>query len=213
MSRLLVVEDAPDTARWLCERLRAVWGGDSVIDCAPTLRLARERLARTVYELAIVDLSLPDGSGMELLREQQRCHRDTRFVVATIHDDDEHIFGALRAGANGYLLKERPAADIENALRGLREGIPPLSAPVALRMMEFFAAPPRLEAPDDALTGREREVLALIAQGKNVAETASLLSLSVHTVRGYVKEIYRKLGISSRAEASLRASKMGLIRD
>jgi len=105
------------------------------------------------------------------------------------------------------------ARDIENALRGLREGIPPLSAPVALRMMEFFAAPPRLEAPDDALTGREREVLALIAQGKNVAETASLLSLSVHTVRGYVKEIYRKLGISSRAEASLRASKMGLIRD
>lgn len=187
-------------------------GGNSVIDVVPTLRQARERLELTVYELVIVDLSLPDGSGIDLLRDQQRCHRSTRFVVATIHDDDEHIFGALHAGAHGYLLKERPAADIENALRGLREGNPPLSAPVALRIMEFFATQPLLEAPHDTLTVREREVLTLIAQGRNVVETASLLSLSIHTVRGYVKEIYRKLGISSRAEASLQASKMGLIR-
>lgn len=213
MTRLLVVEDAPDTAKWLGDRLRAVWGYNTIVDIAPTLRLARERLDRMAYEVVIVDLSLPDGSGIDLLREQQRCHNDTRFVVATIHDDDEHIFGALHAGAHGYLLKERPAADIENALRGLREGIPPLSAPVALRMMEFFAAPPLPDVAHAALTGREREVLAMIAQGMNVAEAASLLSLSVHTVRGYVKEIYRKLGISSRAEASLKASKMGLIRD
>jgi DNA-binding NarL/FixJ family response regulator len=92
-------------------------------------------------------------------------------------------------------------------------GFLPLSAPVAIRMMEFFSAPALQESSHCPLTGREREVLTLIAQGMNVSDVASLLSISIHTVRGYVKDIYRKLGISSRAEASLRASKMGLISD
>lgn len=212
MSRLLIIEDAPDSAVWMRDRLRVVWGDASLIDIAPTLRQARQLLERSVYDVVILDLSLPDGSGLDLLREQQPRNGATCFIVATIHDDDEHLFGALRAGAKGYLLKERPARDIENALRGLQEGTPPLSAPVALRMMEFFASP-QAAAPAEPLTGRERDVLALIAQGLSVVEAAARLSLSVHTVRGYVKEIYRKLGISSRAEASLRASRMGLIHD
>lgn len=212
MSRLLIIEDAPDSAVWIGERLRAVWGEGCIIDMAPTLRQARQLLERSIYDVAIVDLSLPDGSGLDLLREQQQRNIATCFIVATIHDDDEHLFGALRAGAKGYLLKDRPARDIENALRGLQEGTPPLSASVARRMMEFFASPPPCD-PAEALTGRERDVLALIAQGLSVIEVAARLTLSQHTVRGYVKEIYRKLDISSRAEASLRASRMGLIRD
>lgn len=212
MSRLLIIEDAPDSALWMRDRLRAVWGEASVVDITPTLRLARQFLDRSAYDVVIVDLSLPDGSGLDLLREQQRRNGATCFIVATIHDDDEHLFGALRAGAKGYLLKERTARDIESALRGLQEGTPPLSAPVALRMMEFFASP-QASDPAEPLTGRERDVLALIALGLSVVEAAARLSLSVHTVRGYVKEIYRKLGISSRAEASLRASRMGLIHD
>lgn len=212
MNRLLIIEDAPDTARWLADRLRAVWGAEACIDTAATLVQARQRLARGDYHLALVDLSLPDGSGLELLREQQQRQGGPRCVVTTIHDDDEHLFGALRAGAQGYLLKESPASAIEAALRGLREGVPPLSPAVALRMMEFFEVPPSA-APEVPLTGRERDVLALIAQGMSVVEVSTTLLLSAHTVRGYVKEIYRKLDISSRAEASLKASRMGLIRD
>lgn len=212
MSRLLIIEDAPDSALWMRERLRAVWGEGCIVDIAPTLRQARQFLDRFIYEIAIVDLSLPDGSGLDLLREQKQRNVATSFIVATIHDDDEHLFGALRAGANGYLLKDRPARDIEKALLGLQEGIPPLSAPLARRMMEFFASPPPAD-PGEALTAREREVLVLIAQGMSVIDVAARLTLSQHTVRGYVKEIYRKLDISSRAEASLRASRMGLIRD
>lgn len=211
MSRLLILEDAPDSARWLAERLRMVWGADCDIDIATTLGQARQLLARTAYDVALVDLSLPDGSGLELLREQQQRHGGTRCIVTTIHDDDEHLFGALRAGAQGYLLKESPAGEIESALRGLREGVPPLSPAVALRMMEFFSAP-RPALPESPLTGRERDVLALIAQGMSVVEVSAQLELSAHTVRGYVKEIYRKLEISSRAEASLKASRLGLIR-
>lgn len=211
MSRLLIIEDAPDSALWMRDRLYAVWGECSIVDMATTLRQARQLLDGSIYDVVIVDLSLPDGSGLDLLREQQR-NITVCFIVATIHDDDEHLFGALRAGAKGYLLKDRPARDIENALRGLQEGTPPLSSPVARRMMEFFASPLSSD-PAEALTGRERDVLALIAQGLSVVEVAARLTLSQHTVRGYVKEIYRKLDISSRAEASLRASRMGLIRD
>ncbi len=212
MNHFLVVEDVADSVAWLSARLRAVWGDDIHVDAASTLKQARHFLGHQDYDCVIVDLGLPDGSGIDLLREQQAKPGSTRFIVATIYDDDEHLFGALRAGAQGYLLKERPAADIENALHGLRDGIPPLSPAVAIRMMEFFAAP-KAEASDNPLTDRERDVLVLIAKGMSVAEAAGSLGISAHTARGYVKDIYRKLGISSRAEASLRASRMGLIRN
>lgn len=212
MNHFLVVEDVPDSVAWLSARLRNVWGADIQIDGASTLKQARQLLGKHEYDCVIVDLGLPDGSGIDLLREQQAKPGSARFIVATIYDDDEHLFGALRAGAQGYLLKERPAADIENALRGLREGIPPLSPAIAVRMMDYFSAPkPALD--ENPLTERERDVLVLIAKGMSVAEAASSLGISAHTARGYVKDIYRKLGISSRAEASLRASRMGLIRD
>ncbi len=210
MSRLLIIEDVPESARWLEQRLRAVWGEDCVVDIAPTLRRARLLLGSNAYDVVMVDLSLPDGSGIDLLHEfAQRA--STQFVVTTIHDDDAHLFGALRAGAKGYVLKERPAPEIETALRGLREGVPPLSPAMALRMMEFFATPSPTNSATP-LTGREREVLIMIAQGLSVGEVSSQLAISAHTVRGYVKEIYRKLDISSRAEASLKATRMGLIR-
>lgn len=212
MNRFLVVEDVSDSATWLADRLRAVWGNDISVDFAVTLRQARRQLAIHRYECVIVDIGLPDGSGIELLREQQSSQEAASFVVATIHDDDEHIFSALRCGARGYLLKDAPAEEIEKALHGMRDGIPPLSPAIALRMMEFFSASPVKEEPA-SLTERERSVLVLIARGLSVAEAAASLQISVHTVRGYVKEIYRKLGISSRAEASLKASRMGLIRD
>lgn len=212
MNRFLIVEDVAESVIWLSARLRAVWGDSIEIDSAATLKQARQKLELQSFDCVLVDLGLPDGSGMDLLQEHRQKPGSTRFIVATIYDDDDHLFGALRAGAQGYLLKERPAADIENALRGLREGIPPLSPAVAIRMMEFFAAP-KAAASENPLTERERDVLVLIAKGMSVAEAASTLGISAHTARGYVKDIYRKLGISSRAEASLRASRMGLIRD
>lgn len=210
MNHFLVVEDVADSVAWLSARLRAVWGDDIHVDAASTLAQARQKLASESYDVVLVDLGLPDGSGIELLQEQEAG--STRFIVATIYDDDEHLFGALRAGAHGYLLKERPAGDIEASLRGLRDGMPPLSSAIAVRMMEFFSAP-KPAPTDNPLTERERDVLVLIAKGMSVAEAADSLGISAHTARGYVKDIYRKLGISSRAEASLRASRLGLIRE
>lgn len=209
MQHFLIIEDVQETSHWLAQRLQAVWGNNIQIDTAFTLKQARRRLAEKSYDLALVDIGLPDGSGIQILLEKPLIQRNACYIITTIHDDDDHIFSALRAGAKGYLLKDSPAEDIENALHNLSAGVPPLSSVIATRIMDFFANDNKESI--DTLTERERDVLTSIAQGNSVQDTAERMSISVHTARGYVKEIYRKLGISSRAEASVKASRMGLI--
>ncbi|MDP2227369.1 MAG: DNA-binding response regulator [Moraxellaceae bacterium] len=241
--RLLVVEDVPETAQWLSARAQAALGSDITVSIAHTLATARRLLkAQTSdaildtssakpaakasdrpfdmsfdrpFDMVIVDLGLPDGNGVELIQELEPARTGLTVIVATIYDDDAHIFSALRSGAQGYLLKDQSDEEIERALAGMEEGVPPISPTVARRMMEFFSQHDRHQPPtetDEGLSPREKDVLVLIASGMSVAEAAAALNISAHTVRGYVKEIYRKLGISSRAEASLRATRMGLIR-
>lgn len=211
--QVLIVEDVKETADWLAARVLAAWGATRTVRQAHTLAAARKLLQRESFGMAIVDLGLPDGNGVELIPELTAV-RNITVVVATIYDDDAHIFSALRAGAGGYLLKDQGDDDIERALAGIREGVPPISPSVARRMMDFFVQQERLRENPEAekLTGREKEVLVLIANGLSVAEASASLGISAHTTRGYVKDIYRKLGISSRAEASLSASRLGLIR-
>lgn len=209
---VLIVEDVKETADWLAARVQAAFGAGRTVRQAHTLAAARKLLAREHFGMAILDLGLPDGNGVELIPEL--TSRDITVVVATIYDDDAHIFSALRAGAGGYLLKDQGDDEIERALAGIRDGVPPISPSVARRMMDFFVQQERLrENPETGkLTAREKEVLILIANGLSVGEASASLGISTHTTRGYVKDIYRKLGISSRAEASLTASRLGLIR-
>lgn len=213
VGRILIVEDVKETACWLEARVQAAFGAGISVRQAHTLAAARKWLQREVFDAAVVDLGLPDGNGIDLIRELMAGDRRINVVVATIYDDDAHIFSALHSGAGGYLLKDQSDEDIERALAGIREGVPPISPSVARRMMEFFVQHERhVPSPEEQrLTAREKEVLILIANGLSVIEAAASLGISAHTARGYVKDIYRKLGISSRAEASLRASRMGLL--
>ena len=210
---VLIVEDVKETADWLAARVQVAFGAGRTVRQAHTLAAARKLLAREHFGMVILDLGLPDGNGVELIPELLPG-RDIMVVVATIYDDDAHIFSALRAGAGGYLLKDQGDDEIERALAGIRDGVPPISPSVARRMMDFFVQQDRLrENPETGkLTAREKEVLILIANGLSVGEASASLGISAHTTRGYVKDIYRKLGISSRAEASLSASRLGLIR-
>jgi DNA-binding NarL/FixJ family response regulator len=205
----LLVEDLPETQRWLVLALRAAF---PVLDIttAASLHEAREQLAQhPTPDLALIDLGLPDGSGIELIAELNRRSPATVCVVATIYDDDQHLFPALRAGAQGYLLKERRWQQLAELLQGIVEGRPPLSPSIARKLLSHFRPAP--QAVSETLTQREAEVLSLIAKGVTQAEAARVLGISTHTVCGYVKEIYRKLNVSSRAEAALTAQKMGLV--
>lgn len=205
----LVVEDIAETRAWLCDLLRGVFSGIDVHEAA-VLQQARKIVARHRFDLALIDIQLPDGSGIDLLGEIRARTPATYCVIATIFDDDQHLFDALRAGAHGYLLKHQDAGQIAQHLRGIVDDQPPLSPMIARRVLQFFRAP----APavmEDQLTARESEVLALIARGLRLREVAEALAISRHTVGDHVKNIYRKLQVGSRAEATLQAARRGLI--
>lgn len=205
----LLVEDIKDAQDWLSRALQTSFPGIA-ITVADTLHEARHKLSLgPAPQLALIDLGLPDGSGIELIAELGRQAPATQCIVVSIYDDNRHLFPALRAGAQGYLLKDQPQKQIVELLQSITQDHPPLSPAIARKLLSFFqdAAP----TPSDTLTRREAEVLSLIAKGVTQAEAARLLGISAHTVCGYVKEIYRKLNVSTRAEAALSAQKLGLI--
>lgn len=209
----LVLEDLPDVAGWLARLLEQRFHGVQVVH-AGTLAQARRCLdAGPPPDLALVDLGLPDGSGVDLIRELAQRHPGCTLVVTTLFGDDAHVFPALRAGAHGYLLKDQPADRLGAALEGILRGEPPLSPAIAQRLLRVFnAAPEPMPAPGcEQLTAREREVLVLVSKGCRLPELADRLQISRHTVSDHLKNIYRKLNINSRAEAALEAVRLGLV--
>jgi DNA-binding NarL/FixJ family response regulator len=208
----MVVEDQPALAQWLVQTLEEAFPGVHVV-YAGTLQAARLVLKELATpEIALIDLGLPDGSGVDLIREIAAAHPNCQCVVSTIYADDQHLFPALRAGAGGYLLKDQPRERIVQSLRGIAAGEPPLSASIARRLLRVFgdAAPTAAEG-GETLTPRERETLALIAKGFKIAEVATSLGVTRNTAHGFIKNVYRKLKIGSRAEAATEAARMGLI--
>lgn len=207
--RSFILEDLPESQQWLRQALAEAFPGIAV-ETASSVQEARLALAAGCDpDIALIDLGLPDGSGVAVIEDIKKARPHCLCVVASIYDDDAHVFPALRAGAAGYLLKDQSVAVIVQALQGIAAGTPPMSPAIARRVLAFFQPVPVLDVA--ALTEREREVLRIIAKGLTQAECARLLQLSPHTVSGYVKDIYRKLNVCSRAEAALVAREMGLV--
>ncbi len=207
--KCLVLEDLPDSQAWLQQALDDAFAGIEVA-MAGTVQSAKELLAHGLRpDLALVDLGLPDGSGIQVIEEVHRVCPPCVSVVTSIYNDDAHVFPALRAGATGYLLKDQPLAAIVQALKGIAGGTPPISPAIARRMLAFFR--PAEQPGTPGLTDRETDVLRIISRGITQAECARLLGLSPHTISGYLKDIYRKLNVCTRAEAALLARDMGLV--
>jgi DNA-binding NarL/FixJ family response regulator len=217
MKHILVVDDLVDALAMLQDAIQAAFG-----DVPCTLaRSVREALgvidSGAPFDLALIDLALGDGSGLELITRLALRQPYCAVVVASIHDDDDHLFQALQAGAQGYLLKDHPTPWLALQLQGIAQGQPPLSPAIARRLLRHFqpSAPMPAQAPAAPtatdLSARERDVLGLLAQGVRIADIGIALGISRHTVGDHVKNIYRKLNISSRAEAALQARHLGLI--
>jgi DNA-binding NarL/FixJ family response regulator len=213
MTNILLLEDLPEIRAWLKVLVNQVFPQAQISEAA-RVHDALEIITAVKFDLALVDLGLPDGSGVNVvaaLREQQP---EAQSVVVTIHDDDEHLFPALQAGAFGYLLKEQPRSQIAEQLKRMSQGEPPLSPSIARRVISHFASQAKPEQRDNLphvqLTDRENEVLLRVAKGFTLPEIGVQLGLSRHTIADYVKQIYRKLNVSSRAEAALEAQRLGL---
>jgi DNA-binding NarL/FixJ family response regulator len=210
---VLIVEDD--------ERFRAAFAG--VIGAAPDLRLVGTAadlpqglllLRELKPDVVLVDLGLPSGSGIELIRYAHVHLPATDVMVVSVFGDEPHVMASLEAGATGYLLKDTHPADLAEQIRTLHAGGSPIS-PVIARQLLVRLAPDPTPSPDaDALLSpQERQVLTYSAKGFSFEEIARMLGVSRHTVMTYVKRSYRKLQVHSKTEAIYEARKLGLVRD
>ncbi|MGO4851297.1 response regulator [Phaeovulum sp. W22_SRMD_FR3] len=208
MKQVLIVEDIAETRRWLSQIVRTSYP-EAQIALADSVRAAAALQDRS-FDLALIDLGLPDGSGLDVLRMIHRGNAAAIKVVTTVMGDDASIVAALSAGADGYLLKENAPALLARQLEQLSTGAPAISPSVARRIMEHFRLTGPVAGADAQLTERESQVLGLIARGLRNVEVAAEMGIAETTVAGYIKIIYRKLGIGSRAEAAWHANRLGL---
>lgn len=209
LNHILLIEDFAEIRSWLAGLLREAFG-EVLVTEAVTVAQAYSCLDAQAFDLIVIDLNLPDGTGVEILQRIKTQGLTAHCIVATAYDDDAHLLSALQAGADGYLLKDQPGEQLIRDLHGILTGSPPLSPPIARRIMRLAKQQPAtlLLIP---ITPREEEVLTCIAKGLNRTEVALILGVSAHTITTHVRSIYSKLDISSRAEATVEAIRRGLI--
>jgi len=208
--RILVLEDMPDTQKWLEGACKLAFP-EASIAIASNIAAASELIGEKEPDIALVDLELPDGKGHDFIAALSQQHPACLSIVVTIYADEAHLMPSLKAGARGYILKDQSRQRIADMLKQAVAGELPLSPAAAKIVLDQIA---NVEIPKDQptpLTKRESDVLKLVATGASTPFVAEQLSISKYTVEDHLKQIYRKLGISSRAEAALEARKLNLI--
>jgi DNA-binding NarL/FixJ family response regulator len=207
--RVLIVDDHPVVRDGLRALLDSIGDAEVVAEAANGIAAIRE--ARTHRpDVVIMDLNLPDLDGVEATRRIRQLVPDTAVLVLSMLEDDESVFAAMRAGARGYLLKGASQGDIERAIQTVAGGGAFLGSQVARRVLGLLAAPRREDPPFPQLTGREREVLDLIATGLPNRQIATRLDISAKTVSNHISSIFAKLHLSDRAAAIVQARDAGL---
>ena len=210
---ILLVEDDPPT-NWRLKDALEKAGFDVV--AAMTLTEARASLEKRKPRVLLTDLQLPDGHGVELIRETRARLPDAEIMVISILGDEESVISAITVGATGYLLKDAFPTDIAATVRELVAGHSPISASIARfivrRTQTSAEPPPGPQLNTTKLTPREIDILWGIAKGFSYAEIASHLGMSRQTVPGHIKSIYRKLEVHTRGEAVFEALQQGLIK-
>jgi DNA-binding NarL/FixJ family response regulator len=215
MTKVMIVEDDPVFLNRFCQIVTS----DPEFELFAAVRngaSARESLARGAPDVLLVDLGLPDISGIEIIRETARRYPDTDIMVVTVFGDEEHVLASIEAGATGYVLKDSLRDEFIDLIKQLRAGGSPISPVIARQLLKQLRTPGS-DAPDREhgraeLSARETEILSLIAKGFSFGEIGKLLAISTHTVTTHVKNIYQKLAVHSRGEAVYEASRMGLLK-
>ena len=210
---VLVVEDEPLLQHRLHGVLSALGYPADALLFAATLAQARSCLEQQPMALVLVDLHLPDGDGRELIAQVRAEDPGVGILVVSAWSSEEAILGALRAGATGYVLKERDDMEVMLSIRSVLRGGAPIDPFIARRILELLpasaapgaASPP----PENSLSERENEILQLVASGLSNREIAEQLFLSRYTVESHIKRVYRKLAVSSRTGAVHEARSRG----
>jgi len=199
ISVAIVEDDVP------AREILAGWIRDAEgFKCAGEFDDAETALARLPVEnpsVVLFDINLPGMNGIECVRRLKPRLPNTQFVMVTVYEDANHIFDALSAGASGYMLKQTKRSELIDALKDVHAGGSPMSSQIARKVVQSFR---RTESETDGtndLSPREREVIELLARGYLYKEIAEKLAISVPTVNTYIRRIYEKLHVRSRAQA------------
>jgi DNA-binding NarL/FixJ family response regulator len=152
-------------------------------------------------DIVIMDIGLPDISGIEGVRTLKNSFDNIQILMFTVFEDDDKIFEAIREGASGYLLKKTRPQEIVEAIRELNQGGSPMSPSVARRVIQYFQSGPPLKQEDFTLTTREKEILFSLVDGLSYKKIADKYYLSVHTIRKHISNIYEKLHVHSKSQA------------
>lgn len=213
--RVMVVEDDPAANQRFCNIIE----GDARFELAGTFgrgQCAIEQLRAAQPDVLLVDLGLPDISGIEVIKAAIAVDPGIDVMVVTVFGDEEHVLASIEAGATGYILKDSLPQEFLDVIQDLRNGGSPISPIIARRLLARLrpnSTPPHnVNEERPALSVRETEILTLLSKGFSFCEIARLLEISTHTVTAHVKKIYQKLAVHSRGEAVFEASRMGLIR-
>jgi DNA-binding NarL/FixJ family response regulator len=227
--RVLVVEDDPQ----MREFFAASVARNATLRLAASLGSVAEARAwldddRNTVDVLLIDLGLPDGSGLEVIRHAVRLHPRCEPLVISMFGDEDNVLASIEAGALGYIHKDSAPDDIAQTILEMKAGASPISPMIARKVLAKYAGSRQKTSPSlvDAgsaavrkgageapplLSPREQEVLALIARGFSYAEIARLQVVSVHTVQTHIKNLYAKLSVHSKNEAVFEASRLGLL--
>jgi DNA-binding NarL/FixJ family response regulator len=162
---------------------------------------ALEAIPKEKPQVVLMDINLPGMNGVECVRRLKQLCPQTQVMMLTVYEDTENIFNALAAGANGYLLKRTPRAELLEAIREVNQGGSPMTTNIARLVVQSFQKPAATVEPTADLSPREREVLDLLAKGFFYKEIADKLGISYETVHTYIRRIYEKLQVRTRTEA------------
>ena len=212
--RIVIVEDDPASRNMLVSALQAE------PDCAVVAEFAEGKPAISAFptlapDMVLVDLGLPDISGIDVIRRLKAADANCDALVVTTFGDERTITSALEAGADGYLLKGTPLEELRRDIHALRNGGSPLSPMVARQLLNKLQSKFADERPEAAgitnLTRREHDILAMIAKGFSYTETSQICGIATATVHSHLKSIYRKLEVHSKTEAVYEARRRSLI--
>ena len=205
--RVFLLDDHEVVRRGLRELLESE-GDIEVVGEAGTAADALLRIPPTNPQVAVLDVRLPDGDGVEVCREIRSEHPEIQCLMLTSFSDDEALFQAIMAGASGYLLKQIRGTDLVDAVRRVAEGQSLLDPAVTTRVLERLRAGPETDERLDQLTEQERKILDLIAEGLTNRQIADRVHLAEKTVKNYVSNLLAKLGMERRTQAAVYAASL-----
>jgi len=199
-----IVEDNRDLRASLKRMVEAAPGYKCVCVCE-TAEDALEQMATVKPEVVLMDIHLPNRSGIECTRRLRDMCPATQVLILTVYEDYDSILNALKAGASGYLLKRSSSRDILKAIAEVKEGGAPMSTQIARKVVASFREPSKSsQSAENSLSEREAEVLAFMTQGHSEKEIAEKMHVSVNTIKSHRKHVYQKLHVRSRSEIMLR---------